>query len=106
MRYARAAGWGAIAATPVLLSTLAVLAATPGAPASLVTRSLLAAWIGGALAFVAALLDARNARVGARAAGALAALVVVFWLAVMVFVSQLPAPESPTNTDDSTHTDP
>lgn len=87
LRYLHALGWAAFAAAPVLLATLAVASARPEAPPSLVSRSALVAWLASALAFAASLLHGRDAVRPSRAVAMLAALVVVGWLGMLVWIS-------------------
>lgn len=85
MRYARPLGWGALAGAPILLLALALVSARPGAPASIVTHSAIAAWIAGTLAFGAALIHARGGERVAKIAGALSAAVVLVFSAFLVW---------------------
>ncbi|HJL20523.1 MAG TPA: hypothetical protein RMH99_32950 [Sandaracinaceae bacterium LLY-WYZ-13_1] len=94
MRYARAVGWAAFAGAPILLAALAVAVSRPGAPDSLVGHAAWAAWIAGALAFVASVLADRGGRNAARSVGALSALVVVGFCAFLVWLSMTLAPAS------------
>lgn len=92
MRYARALGWGSLAAAPVMLTSLAVAASSPWAPASIVSGAMWAAWIAGALAFSAALLGERGARTAARITGALSASIAAGFIALVVWSSQAAGP--------------
>lgn len=77
MRYARALGWAAFSAGPVLLTALALIASRPNAPESLITSAAIAGWVAGTLAFGASLLHQHGRRGMAKIGGAIAALVVI-----------------------------
>lgn len=85
MRYARPLGWAALAGAPILLAALAVVSSRPGAPASIVTHSAIAAWIAGTLAFGAALIHERGGLRVAKLAGALSAAVVIAFSSFLVW---------------------
>ena len=87
MPYFRALGFAALAGAPILLSTLAVAAARPEAPGSLIPRALWVAWLAAAIAFVGALLHHRGAHRPARALAGFAGLVIVLWSAFLVWLS-------------------
>lgn len=90
MRYARALGWAAFAAAPILLCALALVSARPDAPPSIVTWAAIASWVAGTLAFSASLLHRGGRRGAARAAGIGAASIVVLSLALLVWSSSRP----------------
>lgn len=92
MRHARALGWAALAAAPVMLTALAVATSSPWAPRSVVGNAMWAAWIAGALAFSAALLADRGARTPARITGGLSALVAGSFIALCFWVSAVSRP--------------
>jgi hypothetical protein len=94
MRYARPLGWAALAGAPILLAALAVVSARPGAPASIVTHSAIAAWIAGTLAFGAALIHARGGVRVAKIAGALSAAIVIAVSAFLVWSASALSPRA------------
>ena len=87
MPYFRALGYAALAGAPILLATLAIMAARPAAPGSMLPKALVVAWLASALAFVAALVHHRGGPRAARAMAALAALVVAGWCGFLVWLS-------------------
>lgn len=87
LHYLRALGWGALAAAPTLLVALAVVSSRPEAPASLVTRAALGAWIAGTLAFGAALVRERGGRRASVVLGALSGFVVAAVIGTLVWVA-------------------
>ncbi len=87
LRYARALGWAAFAAAPVLLATLAVASSRPSAPTALVGRSAWVAWIAAALAFAASILRSRDAVRPSRAVAGLAGLTVAAWCGLLVWIA-------------------
>jgi hypothetical protein len=92
MRYLRGLGWAAIAAAPILLGTLALLASRPDLPPELTTHAMLASWVAGSLAFAASLLASRGGAATKRAALsrvpiAMSAIVVIGFLGFLVWLS-------------------
>jgi hypothetical protein len=87
MRYARALGWGALAAAPILLATLALVASRPQAPGSVFAHAMGAAWIAGGLAFGAGVVAERGAPRASRALGSLAGAVAIGFCIFLVWIS-------------------
>ena len=87
MRYARALGWGALAAAPILLAALALVASRPNAPGSVFVNAMWAAWIAGALAIAAGVLAERGGRRAGRALGSLAGIVAIGFCIFLVWIS-------------------
>lgn len=76
-----------MASAPILLASLAVIATRADAPDTLITRSIFVAWLSGALAFFAALIDHRGGHRAARVLAVLSALVVGLWSLFVVWLS-------------------